>query len=235
MILGMLSLLWSNPFLFLLVLSGVSIALLVAISVHESSHALMAYHLGDPTAKRAGRLSLNPLAHLDPLGTILLFLVGFGWGKPVPVDPYYLRNGVKKGMAMVALAGPLSNLVAATLISLPIKLGLLAWHSPFSYRPFAQFSPAWILADIAGYVIFYNLILALFNLIPIAPLDGFRIAVGVLPTDLSIPFSRMEQYGPMLLLLLLGFDYFTRAGLLWAALRPAANLFSLVLVGRQLL
>ncbi len=130
MILGYLDLLMSDPLTFLRVFPVVALmvggSLLIAITVHEFSHSLVAYLLGDQTSKRLGRLSLNPIRHMDPTGTVLLFLVGFGWGKPVPVDDRALRNG-RQGMALVSGAGPVSNVMTAVVFALPFRAGLLAW------------------------------------------------------------------------------------------------------------
>jgi len=189
--------------LFLVFFGSVVAALLIGITVHEFSHCLVAYLLGDPTAKNLGRLTLNPKAHLDPMGTVLLFMVGFGFGKPAPVNPYRLSVGPKTGMALVAFAGPLSNLVIAGLAGLPIHVGILPWHTPFVVYNSASF---WNASDYLGLflsaTVIFNIILAVFNLIPLAPLDGFRIAVGILPRDLSEVVAGMERYGMAILLIL---------------------------------
>ncbi len=186
MLLWNLDLLLRRPQLFLILLVTTSIALLVAITVHEFSHALMAHNLGDPTAKRQGRLSLNPLVHLDPVGTLMLFLVGLGWGKPVPVNPYYLRQGARTGMALVGAGGPVSNLLVAWLFALLIR-----------YVPALQSSYVF---DLVGAIMLYNVLLAVFNLIPVAPLDGFNIALGVLPRNLAYSLARTQRFGPIILL-----------------------------------
>lgn len=189
--------------LFLVFFGSVVGALLVGITFHEFSHCLAAYSLGDRTARNLGRLTLNPKAHLDPMGTLLLFVVGFGWGKPAPVNPYQLRTGPKSGMALVAAAGPLSNLVIAGLAGFPIHAGLVPWHSPFLVPTRLSL---WDGSDYLGLflssTVIFNCVLALFNLIPVAPLDGFRIAVGVLPRDLSEAVAGLEQYGIAVLMLL---------------------------------
>lgn len=233
MVLWNLEFLISRPLAFIMLMAAMGLALIVAITFHEFSHGLMAYRLGDDTARRQGRLSLNPLVHLDPLGTLMLFLVGFGWGKPVPVNPYLFQGvRVRLGMALVGLAGPLANLAVAGLLAVPIKVGALAWHSPLRYTPFAQLDPAWMAADVLGLVIFYSIILAIFNLIPIAPLDGFNVALGLLPRDAASTYSRTERYGPVILLILVGVSYLTRWNLLWAILRPPMDFFAMLLVGR---
>lgn len=231
MFLRSLDTLFRDPRLFFAELLLIVVALLVAITVHEFSHALAAHSLGDDTARRQGRLSLNPLAHLDPVGTLMLFLVGLGWGKPVPVDPNRLRGG-RSGMARVALAGPLSNVVTAALFALPVKAGVLAWHSPFAYPPLAQIQPEWIAADVFGYVIFFSIMLAIFNLIPVFPLDGFNILSGLVPSRVNL--ARFAIIGPVLLLLVIVADNFLGTGLLWGLLRPPADLLGRILVGRAL-
>ncbi len=229
-----LHLLFQDPRLFLLVAGGTILALLVAITVHEFSHAWLATNLGDPTAKSLGRLTLNPLAHLDPTGTVMLLLVGFGWGKPVPVNPLHLRNGGKAGMAVVALAGPLSNLITAAVVSIPIRFGTTPWHSPYRYVPFSQSSVSWILADLMGLIIVYNLILGIFNLIPIAPLDGFKVVLGILPRTMAASFSRLEPYGPVILLVIIGIGYVTGQSILGQLLNPAVGFMTRMLTGRSL-
>lgn len=231
MLFRMLGLLGQDPVAFIGLVLATALALAIAITVHEFSHGLAAYRLGDDTARRLGRLSLNPLVHLDPLGTLMLFLAGFGWGKPVPVNAHFLRHG-RRGMALVACFGPLSNLVVAGLFALPIRLGVVAWHSPFYYLPFSQWQAGAVLADIIGYIILYNIILAVFNLIPIPPLDGSQIAMGLLPRELAYSLARLERYGPMLLLLIIVLDGFLGIGLLWQVLGAAADLFAVLLVGR---
>lgn len=160
--------------------------LLIALPVHELAHAWAADELGDDTPRSMGRLTLNPLAHLDPLGTILLLFGTFGWAKPVPVNVYKLRNGMT-GLVLVAAAGPASNLVLALIAAIPFRLNLLSFSSPF--------------ADIVAQFILINLSLLLFNLIPIVPLDGSKILRGVAPREWDGWLSQLEQYGPILLML----------------------------------
>ena len=193
-------------FLFLAFAGAVTTALLLGIAFHEFCHAFTSSQLGDQTARNLGRVTLNPLAHLDPFGTLLLFFAGFGWGKPVPVNAYALRNGPRTGMAIVAAAGPISNLGVASVMALPIRLGWTPWHSPFVINAFAVES--WSATDYAGLFlsasVFINCTLAVFNLLPIAPLDGFRVWVGVLPIELARPIARLERYG---ILILMGFFF----------------------------
>ena len=196
-----LDLLRIDFFLFVAFAGAVTTALVLGIAFHEFCHALSASALGDQTARRLGRVSLNPLVHLDPLGTLLLFFVGFGWGKPTPVNPYALRNGPRTGMAVVAAAGPLSNLAVAALLALPIRLGWTPWHSPFA---FIANTSAWTMNDYVGLFlsagVLLNCILAVFNLLPLAPLDGFKVWVGLLPPDIARPIARLERYGIVILL-----------------------------------
>ena len=232
MLLWNLGLLREDPKAFFLLIIVVAFSLLIAITVHEFSHALMANRLGDPTGKRMGRLSLNPVRHLDPLGTLMLLLVGFGWGKPVPINPGYFRMNPRRGMAISAFAGPLSNLALAAVLGIIIRSGAVAWHSPYSGLPFASWSAGSVAADIIGYIILFNIILAVFNLIPIAPLDGFNIAVGILPRRQAEAMARLEQYGPLLLLVVVFLGYFT--GFLFDFLLRAVDLFSRLFVGQPI-
>lgn len=231
MLLFDLPLLLSDPGVFFILMGLTSVSLLSAITVHEFSHALIAYRLGDTTAARLGRLSLNPLVHLDIVGTLMLLLVGFGWGKPVPVSPYGFRN-IKRDMALVSFAGPCSNILLAGLLALPIRLGLTSGGSPFALGH----SPGlwgW-LGDLLGFLIFYNIILAVFNLLPIPPLDGFKVALGLLPLGIANSLARVERFGPGILMLIIGFGYFTGYSILWAVLGPVMDWVSRLLVGQGL-
>ncbi len=231
MLLRNLDLLLNDPTVFFYLIAVLTVGLLVAITVHEFGHALVANLLGDPTAKRLGRLSLNPIRHLDPLGTLMIFLVGFGWGKPVPVEYHRLGRNPRRGMALVALAGALSNLFVAALFGSLIRVGAVTWHSPrFLYIDGWELSS--VAADVVGYIILFNLILAVFNLIPIAPLDGFKVALGLLPSRQAYAVAQMERYGPLLLLLLLFFGYFT--GVLWDVLIRPVDGFIRLFAGQGL-
>ena len=212
--------------LFVTFFGSVVTALIVGITFHEFSHAFVADRLGDMTPRFRGRLSLNPARHLDRAGALFLLLVGFGWGKPVPVNPAKFRNGPQAGRAMVAAAGPLSNLLLAGIASIPIHLGLLHWWPPFAI-PFSL--RGWGLSDYASLyvssIITFNVILAVFNFIPLAPLDGFSVAVGLLPRDLSIAVARLEPYGMGILLILLALPLVTHGnfGILYQVMSPAIN------------
>jgi len=167
-------------------------AVLLCLSVHEACHGLAAYALGDPTAKSRNRLSLNPLRHIDWFGFAMMFFVGFGWAKPVPVDPRHFKRP-KEGMAITALAGPVSNLLLALLLLFISKVIYL----------YASYTPA--VNDLYFFLIQAAVLsvgLGLFNLLPIPPLDGSKVAAVLLPQRAYITLMRYERYGIMLLLLL---------------------------------
>lgn len=224
----------SDPFRALVTLATFVLAFVAALTFHEFSHALVATASGDPTARREGRLSLNPKDHLDPTGTVFLLLAGFGWAKPVPVNPAYLRTGERPGMAAVAFAGPLSNVVLAALVAIPIKAGIFT--SIFVGFTVFRGGPDDIAGYVIGSVVFWNLLIAAFNLIPVAPLDGFRVALGILPADAASSFARLERHGPTILMgvILLGI-MLPGPGILSSVISPILNLLSLVVLGRQLL
>ena len=226
MLLTYSELLQESLLLFLTFFGAVVSALLAGIAFHEFSHAFVADRLGDRTARAAGRVSLNPARHLDPTGTVFLMLGGFGWGKPVPVNPSRLRNGPKSGRAMVAAAGPLANLLLAVLASLPMRLGLVDWRSPFLVpRSISSWEAGDYLGLYLAALIIFNVVLAIFNLLPVAPLDGFAVAVGLLPRDLSSSVARLEPYGPGILLLLIVMPFVTQGSvsILHEVMSPLIN------------
>ncbi len=190
------------------------IGLLVAISVHECSHALVAYALGDPTAKNKGRLSLNPFAHLHPLGTLSILLLGLGWGKPVPVDATRLRPGPKIGMALVALGGPVANFVTAAILAIPLRLHLI----PFMPQRMGGFIVSY--GELVSWVVWLNIAMAIFNLIPLTPLDGSRLLSVLLPDRWFAVLARYERYGLVLVLLLVVMERFAQTGILTRLLFP---------------
>ncbi|MBU1567052.1 MAG: site-2 protease family protein [Proteobacteria bacterium] len=173
--------------------------LLFALTLHEFAHGFIAYRLGDPTAKMAGRLTLNPLKHLDPIGTIAFFLIKFGWAKPVPVNAGYFRNP-KQDMLWVALAGPVANLGLAIISAILAKaIWLFAGFLPYSSAMEAIFLP---LSAMLVASVWINLVLAIFNFLPIPPLDGGRILAGVLPDRLAESYRQIERYGFIIILVL---------------------------------
>ncbi len=185
----LLNTLFENPLLFLFI----ACALVICISIHEFAHAYVADKLGDSTPRLLGRVTLDPRAHLDPVGTLLLIVAGFGWGKPVPFNPYNLKHP-KRDSALIALAGPASNFALAIVLALMLK-GLVLYVPSQLLISFLH--PFFFLT------ILYNLVLGVFNLIPIHPLDGFRIVNGLLPDDLSFQWLQMAPYGIYILLLLI--------------------------------
>jgi Zn-dependent protease len=207
-------------------------ALITGIALHEASHAFTADRLGDGTARMLGRVSLNPLRHLDPLGSILLLVVGFGWGKPVPVNPSRLRHGPETGRAMVAAAGPLMNLAIAVLAALPFQLGLIDWdlRGPVSSWGVDQYASLYLSS-----LVVINVLLAVFNLLPIAPLDGFAVALGLLPRDLARDFARLERYGLLILMLIIMLPYVSNDQLpgLWTIMGPIVEGVTDLIVGQN--
>ena len=197
------------------------VAFVLAITIHEFMHAWTAFQLGDTTAASQGRITLNPSAHFDPLGFIFMILLALGigfiaWGRPVPVNINRLRYG-KYGFGLTALAGPASNLVIAALVVLPIR---------FSDAELTGFAGL-----LASQIIFLNLLLAAFNLVPIPPLDGSKILTGLLP-DFWYPYlARMEQYGIGILLVILLVGGFTSGNLLFEMYRPMLDIFWRVIIG----
>jgi len=182
------------------------ISILIALSVHEWAHGFMADKLGDPTAKYEGRLTLNPIAHLDPMGTLLFLLIGFGWGKPVPIDPRYFKKP-KRDMALTAIAGPVSNLILAfvafggLLLIAPSEVGaspmalLGAGHNDSVFTTF--------LIQVFSSSLFLNLGLMAFNLLPVAPLDGSKVIGPFIPLRYEDRYHEFMRRGPFILLMLL--------------------------------
>lgn len=162
-------------------------AILIALTFHEYMHGRVAYALGDPTPKEQGRLTLNPIKHLDPLGSILLLLVGFGWAKPVEVNPFHFKGDRGKGMLWVALAGPGINLVIAVVAA-------VAWQLVGDKGTFIDV--------FFQYLFHINVVLAVFNMLPIPPLDGSKILAGLLPLRQRHIIYNIERYGTIILLLL---------------------------------
>ncbi len=224
--------------LFLTFFGSVATAFLLGVAFHEFSHAFAADRLGDHTARFMGRVSLDPRRHIDPAGAVFFFLAGFGWGKPTPVNPNQLRNGPVAGRAVVSAAGPISNLLFAAVASVPLHAGLAQWHGPFGER-FGQFfvvsTTGWTVSDYVGLylssLIIFNVILAVFNLIPLAPLDGFAVLAGLLPRDLAMSFLRFERYGPMVLMLLLILPLATNGhfSILYEVMSPITNSFTRII------
>ena len=190
-----------------------------ALSFHEFAHAWMASKCGDNTAARMGRLTLNPMAHLDVMGSLMILFVGFGWAKPVPVDSRNLRDP-RKDMMKVAAAGPLSNLLLAMLAGMAWRLlgginFLLDTNFPVLIFNFTQI----------------NIALAVFNLIPVSPLDGSQIFSGYLMKTNPELALKIQSYGPQVLFGLILFGYVTGFSILWLVMKPFVNFFMLLFIG----
>lgn len=168
-----------------------AIVLVIAFTVHELAHAVTADYLGDPTPRRMGRITLNPIKHLDPIGTLLLLVAGFGWAKPVMVNPMNMRGNPRTSMAVVAAAGPLSNLLMAAIAAIFFRLDLVSFTQTAS-----SLTPSFLLSEF----IWINLILAFFNLIPIPPLDGSKILYALLPGEMVFRLRSLEQFGFLILM-----------------------------------
>lgn len=186
-------------------------AVVIGLTFHEYAHAWAADKLGDPTARYAGRLTVNPLPHVDPIGLLMLFFAGFGWAKPVPVTPYRLTGNMRRSLMLVSLAGPVTNILIALIASL--LLGAVVLSGSMAMR------------DIMTYIIQINVVLAVFNLLPIPPLDGSKILAGILPGDQRW-LIYMEQYGTIILLILL-FTGILRP-ILYAIITPILHFMSFV-------
>ena len=186
--------LFQDPVLYLYIVP----AAIIAIVFHEVAHGFISYKLGDPTAKKQGRLSLNPIHHLDLMGTLFLIFFRFGWAKPVPVDPRYYRNK-KMGMVLVALAGPVMNFIVAFIAAL--FSGILSKYGPTPLSGIWEHISTFLLI-----LILINLGLGIFNLIPIPPLDGSKILGAILPEDAYFRYMEFERFGFIALLALLYFN-----------------------------
>jgi len=196
-------------------------AILIALTFHEFAHGYVAYRMGDPTAKYNGRLTLNPMAHLDPMGTIMIFLIHFGWAKPVPVDPRYLGNP-KRDMMWIAAAGPLMNMALALVSGIIIRIFM--GIGPSSEAAMTVFT-------MIQYSLYINLALAFFNLLPIPPLDGSKILAGLLPHRYGPTLYAIESKGPMVLFGIIMFGWVTGFHVLGVVIGPFINTFSHLFAG----
>ena len=185
-----------------------------ALVFHEFSHAWVANKLGDPTARYSGRLTLNPLAHLDPFGSLMILFVGFGWAKPVPVDSRYLANP-RVDMMKIAIAGPAANLLLAFVGGTIIRSGLVSGSITLMILLFTQI----------------NIMLAVFNMIPIPPLDGSQIFSGIMSRKNPELVYKLQMYGPQILLGLIMIGYFTKISPIWIVMSPFVNFFLFLFAG----
>ena len=203
----MLDVLFQDPIMFLLIV----VALILSISVHEFSHALAADKLGDSTARLLGRVTLDPRKHLDPVGSLMLVVAGFGWGRPVPFNSINLSNP-RRDAALIAFAGPMSNFVLATALYVVFRVlpeGVL------SYSLFSSLNVAFVLI----FLLKTNILLGVFNLLPLHPLDGFKVVHGALPFNLAIQWQETARWGIFVLLFLV------LTGTLSSIIGPLVNLF----------
>jgi len=204
---------------------------LLALTVHEFAHGYAAYLLGDKTAFRAGRLTLNPIPHIDPFGALVFVMSNFtfGWAKPVPVDLRYFRDP-KKGMLLTASAGPISNLIQALIFGIIIRIGGFSGHVLSS--PDSDFNT--IIGKFVWYGVFVNCALAFFNLIPVPPLDGSKILYGLLPRGKEYIIYQLERVGPMLLIVLIASSFLFHYSLIWAIIGPFVKLAILIFTGQSI-
>jgi Zn-dependent protease len=200
------------------------IVLLTAFSVHEFAHAWTANYFGDDTPRLNGRLTLNPLAHLDPIGSLMLIFAGIGWAKPVPVNPYVLRRRSPAALMWVSLAGPASNFLMALVAAIPFRLGLISTEAVSSTVLFSL--PAFL-----DQFIIINLSLMFFNIIPIAPLDGEKVLEYFLPPNMARSFESIRPYGPMILMGLFVIGTFTGISILGYLIGVPTAFFHNLLVG----
>lgn len=186
-------------------------AVIIALVFHEYAHARVADHLGDPTPRYHNRLTLNPINHIDPIGMLMLWIFRFGWAKPVPINPMNFRGDRRRGIILVSLAGPLTNIVLAFIFVILLRWQLL-------------FFPNDNLSFMIHIIVFFNLIIAVFNLIPVPPLDGSKVLAGLLPHRYDYVFAQLEQYGFIILILLI----FT--GFLRTVLIPAVEFLRILMI-----
>ena len=201
--------------------------ILVALTFHEFAHAYVANRLGDPTAKEMGRLTLNPLVHLDLVGTAMLFIVHIGWAKPVPVNPLNFKNP-KQDLLWVSLAGPGANLLLALVCGLTCRmLGIEGWFSP----------EAGLMGLVKFMIVFgllINIVLAVFNLLPIPPLDGSKILMGLIPRQYEQQFLPFMRYGTTILIALIVIGFVGKIDVLGGLINPFLSFFSRLFAGIDL-
>ena len=202
--------------------------ILLALTFHEYAHAFVANRLGDATAKEQGRLTMNPLVHLDLLGTAMLFIASIGWAKPVPVNPFAFKNP-KRDLLWVSLAGPGSNLLLAFIFGLVCRvLGVESLQNP-------GYGIAGIINFLVGYGMVVNIVLAIFNILPIPPLDGSKILMGLVPQKYENHFAPLMRYGPTLLIVIIAMGFIAKIPILWFIINPFVKFFSFIFAGTNLM
>jgi len=202
-----------------------AVILVISLTFHEFSHAWAATRLGDDTARYNGRLTLNPLKHLDVWGSLMLLVAGFGWAKPVPVNAYALLRRSPAGLMWTALAGPLANLALAILAAIPFRLGLATWSLSFTGTALPT------LSQFLSEFILINLSLMLFNLLPLAPLDGDKVADYFFPPKWAAVLDRIRPYGSYVLLALFFLPRLTGFNIFSAIMGPALSNLLNILIG----
>jgi Zn-dependent protease len=199
--------------------------ILLALAFHEFSHGWVADRLGDPTARNAGRLTMNPLAHLDILGTLMIFIAHIGWAKPVPINPYNFHNP-KRDTILVSIAGPASNIIMAAAFGLCFRA--------FNYGILSNVTLPKPVVILLVYGIVINISLAVFNMLPIPPLDGSHILGGFLPAGLQASYQKLYRIGPILVLLLFLAGTMLHIPILWYIISPFVRFFSVLFAGIDL-
>ena len=222
------SLIFSAPTVFFTLFIAVGLALLLGVTFHEFSHSMVAHRLGDNTSSRLGRMSLNPKVHLDPMGTMMVLLVGFGWGKPVPVNPSRLRGG-RYGEAAVSAAGPISNLILACLFSFPFRMGWI--DVPLTMYPPSIFEPTFFISYLLYVGLTLNLVLAIFNLLPFAPLDGSALLAGIAPKNWLHIVSKVQMAGPIILITVIVLDFLLGYRIVSQIIGPPVDWMTWLLIG----
>ena len=200
--------------------------LIVGLTVHEYAHAWSAFRLGDPTAYASGRMTLDPRKHIDPLGALMLLVAGFGWARPVPIDPNRLG---RRGTLLVALAGPVSNVLLATAAALVVRLML------WGMAPAMPRASLVVLTFVGSFLVYFvtlNLVLAVFNMLPIAPLDGWRVLMGVVPAATAYRLHQLEPYSAMALIALVAFGRLGGRSLFGVIIGGPVGLLSRLLLGQ---
>lgn len=198
--------------------------ILLALTFHEYAHAFVANRLGDSTAKQQGRLTMNPLVHLDLLGTAMLFIANIGWARPVPVNPFYFQNP-RRDLLWVSLAGPGANLLLAFIFGLACRfLGVESLRNP-------GYGAAGIVNFLVGYGMVVNIVLAIFNILPIPPLDGSKILLGLVPQKYEHRFLPLMRYGPTLLIVIIAMGFIAKIPILWYIINPFVKFFSYIFAG----